>query len=53
MLVSAWDQMGSMQVASPAVAVAEKVAAGWALRFRPRMALEHCLPEAVRSFLDA
>lgn len=30
-LVSAWDQMGGMHVSSPAVAVAEEVAAGWAL----------------------
>lgn len=30
-LVSAWDQMCGMHIASPAVAVAEEVAAGWVL----------------------
>jgi glutamate/tyrosine decarboxylase-like PLP-dependent enzyme len=30
-LVSAWDQMSGMHIASPAVAVAEEVAAGWLL----------------------
>jgi glutamate/tyrosine decarboxylase-like PLP-dependent enzyme len=30
-LVSAWDQMSGMHIASPAVAVAEEVAAGWVL----------------------